>query len=160
MEKRTLWTFSGFVTEGGRRTVQEWYDGLPGEEYEELQDVLNYLSVLENWKRPEFDKVQSPLHEIRSKANQANHCIRVYGVFDRKIRHRFIMLYGNEAKKVSKDKNGQRIALDRLSLLNQGRATTHEFVIESDSAQQSAAQQGISKEISGIQSKQRNRLPN
>lgn len=160
MEKLTLWTFAGYVTESGRRVVQEWYDGLPVEEYEELQDVLNYLAVLENWRRPEFDKVKSPLHEIRSKANQANHCIRVYGIFDRKVRRRFVMLYGNEAKKVSMDKNGQKTALDRLSLLDQGRASTHEFVIENESAQQSAAQQGISKEISGFQSKQRNRLPN
>jgi hypothetical protein len=160
MKRLTLWTFAGFVTESGRKIVQEWYDGLPTEEYEELQDVLNYLAELENWKRPEFDKVQSPLHEIRCKANRANRCIRVYGVINPNVRRQFIMLHGNESKKVGNDKHGQKIALDHLSLLHQRRVSTHEFIVEREPAKQSTAEQGVSKEISGFQSKQRNRFPN
>jgi hypothetical protein len=135
MSRPPLWTFAGYVTEAGRRIVQEWYDSLPEEEYEELLDTLNYLADIEIWKRPEFDKVAKPLHEIRSKANVANHEIRVYGIFHPTIRRCFIFLHGVTAKKQDHDKNGQDVALARLRLLNQRKASTHEFVIESRSTQ-------------------------
>jgi hypothetical protein len=136
MKRQTLWTFAGYETAAGGRIVQDWYDSLPVEEYEELQDTLNYLADTKDWRRPEFDKVTSPLHEIRSKANCANHLIRVYGFFDPKIRRRFVMLHGNESKKVGYDKKGQEIALNHLSLLKQGKASTHEFAVERESAEQ------------------------
>jgi hypothetical protein len=124
-----LWTFAGYVTEAGGRVVQEWYDGLPEEEHDELQDTLLYLLVTKDWRRPKFDKVTHPLHEIRSKANQRNHEIRVYGAFSSEVRKQFTLLYGNEAKKRSADHAGQEVSLKRLSLLNQGKASTHEFDI-------------------------------
>jgi hypothetical protein len=134
MGKPTLWTFAGYVTEAGRHIVQEWYDSLPIEEYEELQDLLNHMASAEKWTRPEFDKVTSPLHEVRVKANIANHEVRVYGVFNPDVRHQFLFLLGVTAKKKDKDKQGQDKALARLALLKQRKASTHEFVIESRSA--------------------------
>jgi len=131
MSKQPLWTFAGYISEAGGRIVQDWYDKLPIDEYEELQDLLNYMADLNSWTRPEFDKVTPPLHEIRVKANLANHQVRIYGVFDANIRHRFIFLHGVTAKKKDRDKKGQAIALKRLSLLNLKKASTHEFVIES-----------------------------
>lgn len=124
-------TFAGFVSGAGNPIIQKWYDGLPDEEREELQDTLNYLSAMpiSSWKRPEFDKVRSPLFEIRCKANQKNHIIRVYGVFDPKVRGRFIMLAGNEGKKKSKDLETQKNALSRLKLIRQGKASSHGFTI-------------------------------
>lgn len=126
---KPLWTFAGYTSEAGGYIVQEWYDGLPEEEHDELQDVLNYLSITEEWKRPRFDKVHPPLHEIRSKAAIAKHVIRVYGVFSQDVRRQFVLLFGNEAKKVGYDKKGQNVALSRLSLIKQGKSSTHEFSI-------------------------------
>lgn len=132
MGKRLLSLFAGYVSAAGGQLVQDWYDKLPETAREELQDTLNYLASTPpwQWKRPEFDKVESPLHEIRCKDSEANHWIRIYGVFDKNVRGRFIFLYGNQEKKVNNDKNGKKIALDRFALLEQGKATTHEFVIE------------------------------
>ncbi len=114
MSKPSLWSFSGYVTEAGRRPVQDWYDGLPEEEYEELQDTLNYLADIPIWKRPEFDKVMPPLHEIQGKGISVKSCgTRIYGVFDPGVRRRFVMLNGEEAKKKSHDMSGQRLALSR-----------------------------------------------
>ena len=78
--------------------MQDWYDKLPVEEYEELQDLLNYMADVDNWTRPEFDKVTPPLFEVRVKASAANHQVRVYGVFDTKVRRRFIFLYGRDSE--------------------------------------------------------------
>ena len=112
--------------------VQEWYDSLQQEEHYELLDTVNHLASMPitEWRRPHFDKVDSPLCEIRCTAKKANHEIRVYGVFDSKVRGRFVMLYGNEAKKKNRDTAGQQMALKRLRLLENGKATTHEFVFE------------------------------
>ena len=57
---KPLWTFAGYISEAGGRIVQEWYDNLPIEEHEELQDQLNHLASAEKWTRPDFDKVASP----------------------------------------------------------------------------------------------------
>jgi hypothetical protein len=131
MSKPQLWTFAGYISEAGGRIVQDWYDKLPIEEHEELQDLLNYMADVESWTRPEFDKVTPPLHEVRAKASLANHQVRIYGVFDTNTRHRFIFLHGVTAKKKDRDKKGQAVALKRLSLLKLKKASTHEFVIES-----------------------------
>lgn len=129
MSKPPLWTFAGYVTEAGRRVVQEWFNSLPEEQYEDLQDTLNYLTDTENWKRPEFDKVAKPLHEIR------NNDTRIYGVFHPTVRRCFLFLHGVTAKKKSHDKKGQDVALARLALLRQGKASSYEFVIEGRPAQ-------------------------
>ncbi len=136
MGEPTLSSFAGFVSEAGGRLVQEWYDGLSESAREELQDTLNYLAAIPpwQWRRPEFDKLQAPLHEIRCKDSETNHWIRVYGAFDKKVRGRFIFLYGNAEKKVKNDKAAKKLALARFALLEQGKATTHEFVIEEGTA--------------------------
>jgi hypothetical protein len=132
MPEAQLCSFAGYVSETGRRLVQQWYDGLPVGERDEIKDTANYLQSLPvtSWKRPEYDKVTPPLHEIGCKANVAKHWIRVYGVWDKKVRARFIMLFGNESKKKGYDKEGQALALKRLALLEQGKGSTHEFVFE------------------------------
>lgn len=125
-------TFVGYVSEAGGQLVQDWYDSLPTDEHDELLDTVNHLSSLPitSWRRPAFDKVDSPLCEIRCKANKANHEIRVYGVFNPKLRGQFILLYGTESKKKNKDKAGQDAALKRWDLIKNRKASTHEFVFE------------------------------
>jgi hypothetical protein len=131
MSHPPLCSFAGYVSEAGKRIIQNWYDSLPEQEHDEVQDTLNYLAEtpIPLWKRPEFDKVKPPLHEVRCKANQKNHVLRVYGIFDPKVRGRFIMLAANESKKADHDSATQQLALDRLSLINQRRASFHGFVI-------------------------------
>ncbi len=125
-------SFAGYVSEAGGQLVQDWYDYLPTEEHDEFHDKVNYLASMPitSWRRPEFDKVDAPLCEIRCKANKANHDIRVYGTFDPGVRGRFILLYGNHAKKKDEDRNGKAIALKRWGLIENGKASTHEFVFE------------------------------
>ena len=124
-----IWSFSAYVSEAGGRLVQDWYDSLSDEEHDELQDTLNFLAYTPDWRRPHFDKVTQPLHEIRSKAHEANHEIRVYGIFDPNVRRRFLMLNGTTAKKKDVDRKGQDVALNRLSLVTQRKAGTHEFSV-------------------------------
>ncbi len=125
-------SFGGYVSEAGGKLVQDWYDSLPTAEHDEIFDTVNHLASMPvtSWRRPEFDKVDDPLYEIRCKANKANHYIRMYGVFDPDTRGRFILLYGNEAKKKDEDKDGKAVALKRWGLVKNGKASTHEFVFE------------------------------
>jgi hypothetical protein len=127
---RPIWTFAAYVTEAGGQIVQEWYDSLPLDDYESLQDLLNYMASAERWGRPEFDRVTPPLHEIREKANVLNHEIRIYGVFNPTVRRQFIFLHGVTAKKKDRDKKAQDVALTRLSILERRKGSIHEFAIE------------------------------
>jgi hypothetical protein len=154
MSKPPLWTFAGYITEAGGRILQEWYDTLPENQYEDFQDQLNYLADTEVWKRPEFDKVAPPLHEIR--INET----RVYGVFHPGRRRCFLFLHGVTAKKKKHDKKGQDVALAHLALLKQGKARTHEFVIEGRPTQSNQTKQGSEIEASGFQPGKRNSQPN
>lgn len=144
MDKPTLCSFAGYVSEAGGRVVQEWYDSLPEVERDEIKDTLNYLGSIPptQWRRPEFDKLDSPLHEIGCRASEKNHWIRIYGAFDRRIRGRFIFLLGTAEKKVRNDKTGKKKALERWNLLEQRKAKTHDFVIESGSPSQDSQKQG------------------
>lgn len=112
--------------------MQDWYESLPAEEHDEIQDTMNHLASIPvtSWRRPEFDKVDAPLSEIRCKANKANHEIRIYGVFNPKVRGQFVFLYGNEAKKKDEDKAGKAVALKRWGLVQNGKASIHEFEFE------------------------------
>jgi hypothetical protein len=125
-------SFAGYVSEAGGQLVQDWYESLPAEEHDEIHDTVNHLASIPvtSWRRPEFDKVDAPLYEIRCKANKANHEIRIYGVFDPKIRGRFVFLYGNEAKKKDEDKVGKAVASKRWGLVQNGKASIHEFEFE------------------------------
>jgi hypothetical protein len=122
-------TFFGFVSQAGGKLVQDWYDGLPQIESDEVLDTVNTLRSVPctEWKRPSFDKVSHPLVEIRCKANQTNHEIRIYGVFDDKVRSRVIFLAFNECKKKNKDQATQDLALMRLALIRARKASIHEF---------------------------------
>jgi hypothetical protein len=153
-------TFVGYETEAGGKIVQEWYDGLSQIDREELIDTINYLLPMPvtEWRRPEFDKVDYPLIEIRCKSTQANHSIRMYGVFDEQIRGRIILLNGTDAKKRDKDKSGQKVALDRLTLLKSKKGKTNEFHFEKKPVGKSPAQQGLKEKASLFKHRQRHRF--
>lgn len=121
--------FAGYVSEAGGCLIQDWYDGLTVEERDEIKDTLNYLVSIPitEWRRPEVDKVVSPIVEIRCKAPKLNHTIRLYGVFDENIRARFIILHATESKKKASDKTAQKLALKRVASVNSRKASTHEF---------------------------------
>jgi hypothetical protein len=138
----TLSSFAGYVSEANGKIIQEWYDGLPYVDKDEIKDTLNYLASIppSQWRRPEFDKLDAPLHEIGCKSR--DHWIRIYGAFDKRQRGRFIFLYGNAEKKKKNDAPGKRKALDRWSLLEQRKASTHEFVIERRASSQDPKGQG------------------
>jgi hypothetical protein len=132
MSKPPPVTFAGYVSPAKGKLVQEWYDSLTQIDRDEILDQVNYLSSMPvtEWRRPEFDKVTPPLAEIRCKSSQTNHTIRLYGVFDEKIRGRFIILNATEAKKKDRDQDAQNIAIKRLGLIKTGKANTHGFKFE------------------------------
>lgn len=125
-------TFVGYRSPAGKNLVQEWYDSLVQADRDEILDTFNYLAStpVTGWKRPEFDKVAYPLAEVRCKSSTTNHEIRLYGVFDDKVRARFVLLNGTEAKKRSTDQASQNLAIQRNDLLKAGKASTHEFKFE------------------------------
>ncbi len=124
--------------------MQEWYDSLCEADQDEISDTVNHLASMPvtEWKRPESDKVVMPLAEIRCKSSGTNHTIRLYGVFDEKIRVRFMILNAIEAKKTGYDKAGQDLAQSRLALLRSGKGPTHEFAFERGASKPNPAQQG------------------
>jgi hypothetical protein len=83
----------------------------------------------------------------------------MYGVFDDAIRGRIILLNGTEAKKTSKDKPGQDLALARLKLLKAEKGKTDEFYFERKSAGESASEQRIKDANGLVKPRQGNRLP-
>jgi hypothetical protein len=155
-------TFVGYKTKAGGKIVQEWYDGISQIDRDEIIDTINHLLPLPvtEWRRPQFDKVDAPLVEIRCKSSQANHAIRMYGVFDETIRGRIILLYGTDAKKADKDKAGQKLAIERLKLLKQGKGATDEFHFEKKPTGASTPQQGVKNAASVLQFGQGNRVSN
>jgi hypothetical protein len=155
-------TFVGYVSQAGGALVQNWYDSLPEVEVDEIVDTVNHLRSLPvtEWRRPEFDKVTSPLVEIRCKANKTKHVIRIYGVFDEQVRAKLILLSANECKKTDSDKPTQDLALERLALLRSGKASTHEFYFEKRTTRTDQTKQGIARPTSVFESGQGNRVPN
>jgi hypothetical protein len=138
MEKPPQVQFAGYVSEAGGLLVQDWYDGLTVEERDEIKDTLNYLVSIPitDWRRPEVDKVASPIVEIRCKATKTNHMIRLYGVFDSNVRARFIILHATEAKKRGSDQKAQKLALKRTVAVNSRKVSTHEFSFQERTPEQ------------------------
>jgi hypothetical protein len=155
-------TFAAYVTDMGAEVVQNWYNTLSQVDKDEIVDTINHLLPIPvtEWRRPEFDKVSPPLVEIRCKANQTNHVIRLYGVFDETVRARIILLNATDSKKTSNDRAAQDLALDRLKLIKTGKGTTHEFYFQGKSSGKSPAQQGIKSANGVLKFGQGNRLSN
>lgn len=154
--------FFGYITEANGRIVQEWYDSLCQSDRDEIVDTINYLLSMPvtDWRRPEFDKVTPPLVEIRCRASQANHTIRIYGAFDDIVRGRIILLNGTEAKKKSRDAAGQDLALTRLKLLRARKGKADEFRFEKEPAGESPSEPGVKAQDGVIQFRQRDCLSN
>jgi hypothetical protein len=131
-------TFVGFVSEAGGKLVQDWFDALSIEDRDEIRDTVNYLvaTPITEWKRPEVDKVNHPLVEIRCKG-QAGNAIRIYGAFSQDVRARFVILNATTNKKKSHDKEAQELAKKRLKSIKSGKASIHEFSFEERSDRQS-----------------------
>jgi hypothetical protein len=115
-----------------------WFDGLPEDAKDEIRDLLGYLEKMTatKWRRPEFDPLEgdSGISELRASNTSSENngeiktaIRRIYGFFGPKERKRsYTFLHGAE-KIVGNDKNGKRIARERLKRLERGEATVHEF---------------------------------
>jgi hypothetical protein len=136
--------FAGYASEAGGHLIQDWFDGLKVEERDEIKDTLNYLVSIPvtDWRRPEVDKVASPIVEIRCKATKVNHMIRLYGVFDGNVRARFIILHATESKKKGSDQTAQKLALKRMASVNSRKASTHEFSFQERTPEQNQERSG------------------
>jgi hypothetical protein len=123
------WTFFGYVTPGGGRVVQEWFDSLEDEERDEIVDSLAYLRKQPRhlWKEPGFEAFDPDISEIKVKVGALNRTHRIYGAFwPPGRRHSYTLLIGKN-KKVDNDRRGKKEARKRLSKLERKEATVHEF---------------------------------
>jgi hypothetical protein len=139
-EKRWHWGFRAFESAQEGHPVQDWFDGLPQEVKDEICDLLGYLENMTDriWKRPGFDPLKpEKFSELRAddvpveteEGIKTFYC-RMYGFFGKgQNRQSFIFLHGT-AKEQRNDRQGKRIARQRLAQLNAGKATTHEFEFE------------------------------
>jgi hypothetical protein len=135
------WTFSSYWGTREGKAVQIWFDNLPIEAKEEVGDLCQKLAAATSslWRRPEFDPLdgESGISEIRPNnipTSVGNKTYRIYGFFGPHSRE-YTFLHGTE-KKTRNDKNGKRIARERLSLIRNKQATTHKFdFTPSDSAE-------------------------
>jgi hypothetical protein len=126
MTDESVWTFYGFCSAAGNELVQDWFDSCDEEVRDEIRDSLLYHEKLERhlWKRPGFDELGAEgISEFRFKVLSATW--RIYGDYGPK-RHEYTFLHGDE-KKVKNDKTGKRVAKERKKLLEQGKASVHEF---------------------------------
>ena len=123
------WGFYGYVTPGGQRDVQDWFNDLAAEERDEALDVLGYLQPLPLclWNKPEFEHLGDGLSEIRFKVNLLNKIYRLYGCFwPEERRYSYTFLLGKE-KKVKNDQHGKEEARKRKERLARKEATVHVF---------------------------------
>jgi hypothetical protein len=129
MAEALTWRFFGYKTEADGEIVQEWFDALSDDERDEVVDVLGYLQHLQidRWKYPHFEHLGAGLSEIRIKVSTLNLTIRIYGSFGPAgQRFAYTLLYGGN-KKVKNDKHGKKEAVRRKQILENGKATVHEF---------------------------------
>jgi hypothetical protein len=131
MAEEISWRFYGYMTPAGGREVQDWYDGLSDEEKDEARDALSYLHKMPNhlWVGPRFKSIGDSISEVRFKVNVLHQqgTYRIYGAFwPVGQRYSYTFLLGKD-KKVKNDRRGKREAIKRLRLLEQGRASVHDF---------------------------------
>jgi hypothetical protein len=138
------WKFLCFKSEQEGCPVQGWFDGLPDDVRDEICDLLQYLRVKtkSKWRKPTFDplKGEGGISELRAgKISREEsgviktYTYRIYGFRGPKeFKHSYTFLHAND-KNVRNDKDGKRIAKERLRQIERREATVCEFQEWSDS---------------------------
>lgn len=138
------WQFLCFISEHEGCPVQSWFDDLPDEVRDEIRDILRYLrfKTKSKWEKPTFDPLEGEggiselrLGKISREENGVikTYTYRIYGFRGlRELDHSYIFLHGND-KNVRNDKNGKRIARERLGQIERREATVCVFQEGTDS---------------------------
>lgn len=128
------WTFFGFESPQEGRPVQRWFDLLCEDDKDEIRDLLLYLKVGKRlWRKPEYDPLigEGGISEIRVpdiRDSRGTITYRIYGWFGPRG-WEYTFLHATD-KKVRNDKDGKRIAKNRLGQIEQSTATVHRFVFQ------------------------------
>jgi len=132
VEKTWRWRFLGYESDDEARPVQIWYDSLSPEARDEIRDLCQWLQVVtdKQWREPGFKDLPGAggISEIRPddiRTQDGNFTYRVYGYFG-PDEHEYTLLHGT-LKLERNDRNGKRIARERLGRLKRKEARTHEF---------------------------------
>jgi len=139
-EEKWTWEFLGFESPREGRPVQDWFDGLPDEVKEEINDLIKYLRLRINsrWQRPEFDPLTGScgISELRTDEIRLERgdliedaTYRLYGYFGPGD-HVYTLLHGTK-KEQTNDRQGEKIACERFERIKHGEATFHIFRFES-----------------------------
>jgi hypothetical protein len=138
------WQFLCFKSEREGCPVQSWFDGLPDDAQDEIRDLLGYLRIKtkSKWEKPSFDPLagEGGISELRpGKISREEsgviktYTYRIYGFRGpREFEHSYTFLHGND-KNVRNDKDGKRIAKERLVQIERREATVCEFQERADS---------------------------
>jgi hypothetical protein len=140
-DKTWRWEFWGFQSAADRRPVQAWFDGLPQDDKEETEDLLNQVRNFTHRQWPEwvFDPLKGEggiseikVPEIRSFRGGKYVVItyRIYGYFGPE-KHCYTFLHGTD-KDEKNDRIGKRIAQERLNAIRTQIADAHRFVFEGE----------------------------
>jgi hypothetical protein len=134
-ERFTGWKFPGYHSASEGRPVQDWLNDLPEGMRDEIADFLNYMKEVKKhqWRSPEFDPLDGAggISELRPpdyRDEDGSHTVRLYGYFG-PSRGEYTILHGT-VKKVRNDKNGKRIAKQRMERVESRTASTHELDFE------------------------------
>jgi len=134
-EEAWRWEFSGYESPAEGRVVQVWFNSLSVEAREEIADIFQSLQVVTNrrWKRPEFDSLDGAggISEVRPasiRCDDGELTYRVYGYFGPNQRE-YTLLHGT-LKPERNDRDGKRIARERMHRIARREATVHKFDFE------------------------------
>jgi hypothetical protein len=132
MPAQWKWSFNGFESLAEGRPVQDWFDNLPENDWEEIVYLLLQMqNVAESlWRRPEFDPLigaggisEIIVPPIRSADGETYY--RIYGYFGPN-EHEYTFLHGTD-KDVKNDIEGKQIAKDRLDKIRNGEGGVRKF---------------------------------
>ena len=129
MAEDIVWTFHGYITPGGTRDVQQWFDGLEDDAKDAIRDALAYLQHVPHsqWRKPEFEPLGKGLSEVRAKAHELQHWYRIYGFFwPEGRRYVYTFLLGHN-KKERNPRHEISEARKRMGSVETGIAGIHEF---------------------------------
>lgn len=153
------WTFRGFWATHEGKDVQNWFDRLPVEAQEEISDICRILAAATRnlWRKPEFDPLKGAggISEIRPadvRLIEGSKSYRLYGYFG-PGEHEYTVLLGVE-KRQKNDREGKRIAKERLDRLEGGQATTHKLDLTPRDNSKIATQPRSQGKILGFDAKQ------
>lgn len=123
-----LWTFTEYVSFGGRGVISEWVK----KDIEILAKIefhitLTFLELAPRdlWTRPEYSPLDSEIGEIRFKANNLQH--RVFGFFI-SDEFKYVMLKGSTKKgSLYTPKDAIKTARERKDDIINKRSSTNEY---------------------------------